>query len=91
MTDNNMNLNNTPEKELDLDQLEQVSGGILREKGAKLQPASGGEILAASSGNLQALGGVIKPFPTGGAADDEESSESGKRGTPSKKPMRPPP
>jgi hypothetical protein len=27
MTDNNMNLNNTPEKELDLEQLEQVSGG----------------------------------------------------------------
>jgi hypothetical protein len=82
MADNNMNLNSSPEQELDLDQLEQVSGGMFRigkgiEEGAKLQPASGGEILAASSGNLQATGGVLKPFPTGGAADNDDSSEGG--------------
>ena len=81
MADNNMNINSTPEQELDLDQLEQVSGGgvlVLREKGTKLQPATGGIMPVAGGDSLQATGGVIKPFPSGGAAaDNDDRSEGG--------------
>ena len=73
MTDNNMNLNSTPEQKLDLDQLEQVSGGLYlqkgKEKGTKLQPASGGIMPVAGGDSLQATGGA--------AADNNDSSEGG--------------
>jgi hypothetical protein len=82
MTDNNMNLNTTPEQELETEQLEQVSGGgmRIRAKDGMLQPAVGGAMPASSSDSLKAVGGGLRLFPIGGAADDGEGSGMGQCG-----------
>jgi hypothetical protein len=51
MADNNMNLNNTPEQELDLDQLEQVNGGFRLKNELNILGIDGAELQEIISGS----------------------------------------
>jgi hypothetical protein len=85
MADNNMNLNSSPEQELDLEQLEQVSGGI-RHFIRSTEPEHNESDLISSgivpktngvkSARLRAVRGICDVSNTGGDNDPEERRRS---------------
>ena len=73
MTDNNMNISNTPEQELDLHQLEQVSGGFRGARKPK-ETTIAGEVPAACGDSIRVKGnrGDINPADNPGGFDGDD-------------------